>query len=265
MAPSRAAAWSSSTGSTPTGSWPSPGSSPSFMAGLAGVLLAPIYGAFNSERLRHLDGRGHRRRGLGAAAVDAHRRGRGRAHRGGRRPCCRATSRRTASGTRPSCPSLPFLRHRRCAAHPARDAHPRRQSRPARHRSTPRRPRSPPPPRAPSMDRIIRVLWWVLFAAFCVSMLTWMPDDLGDRLQRRPGLLDRPPLHHADHRHGGPALAVPGHPGRASAPSPRPSWPTISGSTCSSAGLIGAAAGGGGRRRAGAPLAAPARAWASPS
>ncbi len=38
----------------------------------------------------------------------------------------------------------------------------------------------PPPPiaattRAPSMDRIIRILWWVLFAGFCVSMLTWMP------------------------------------------------------------------------------------------
>jgi ABC-type branched-subunit amino acid transport system permease subunit len=40
----------------------------------------------------------------------------------------------------------------------------------------------PPPPiaatvRAPTMDRIIRVLWWILFAAFCVSMLTWMPDN----------------------------------------------------------------------------------------
>jgi branched-chain amino acid transport system permease protein len=39
----------------------------------------------------------------------------------------------------------------------------------------------PPPPiaataRAPSMDRIIRVLWWILFAAFFVSMLTWIPD-----------------------------------------------------------------------------------------
>jgi branched-chain amino acid transport system permease protein len=39
----------------------------------------------------------------------------------------------------------------------------------------------PPPPiaaqsRAPSMDRIIRVGWWVLFAGFCVSMLTWIPD-----------------------------------------------------------------------------------------
>jgi ABC-type branched-subunit amino acid transport system permease subunit len=29
--------------------------------------------------------------------------------------------------------------------------------------------------RAPSMDRIIRTLWWVLLAAFCVSMLTWIP------------------------------------------------------------------------------------------
>jgi branched-subunit amino acid ABC-type transport system permease component len=40
----------------------------------------------------------------------------------------------------------------------------------------------PPPPiaattRAPTMDRIIRVLWWVLFAAFCVSMLTWIPTS----------------------------------------------------------------------------------------
>ncbi len=39
----------------------------------------------------------------------------------------------------------------------------------------------PPPPiaattRAPSMDRIIRTLWWVLLAAFCISMLTWIPS-----------------------------------------------------------------------------------------
>ncbi|HEX3795445.1 MAG TPA: ABC transporter permease [Acidimicrobiales bacterium] len=38
----------------------------------------------------------------------------------------------------------------------------------------------PPPPiaavaRAPQMDRIIRRAWWVLLAAFVVSMLTWMP------------------------------------------------------------------------------------------
>jgi len=39
----------------------------------------------------------------------------------------------------------------------------------------------PPPPIAAStrtqgMDRIIRILWWILFAAFVISMLTWMPD-----------------------------------------------------------------------------------------
>ncbi|HEY1831475.1 MAG TPA: hypothetical protein VGG38_14665 [Acidimicrobiales bacterium] len=38
----------------------------------------------------------------------------------------------------------------------------------------------PPPPiaakaRLPQMDRIIRVLWWTLLAAFSVSMLTWIP------------------------------------------------------------------------------------------
>jgi branched-subunit amino acid ABC-type transport system permease component len=38
----------------------------------------------------------------------------------------------------------------------------------------------PPPPtiaklRAPEMDRIIRIAWYVLLAAFIVSMLTWMP------------------------------------------------------------------------------------------
>jgi ABC-type branched-subunit amino acid transport system permease subunit len=39
----------------------------------------------------------------------------------------------------------------------------------------------PPPPiaaasRAPTMDKIIRPLWWVVFAGFCVSMLTWISD-----------------------------------------------------------------------------------------
>jgi branched-chain amino acid transport system permease protein len=28
--------------------------------------------------------------------------------------------------------------------------------------------------RAPSMDRIIRIAWWVVLAAFCISMLTWV-------------------------------------------------------------------------------------------
>jgi branched-chain amino acid transport system permease protein len=40
----------------------------------------------------------------------------------------------------------------------------------------------PPPPiaattRAPTMNRIIRVLWWVIFGAFVVSMLTWIPSS----------------------------------------------------------------------------------------
>ena len=26
------------------------------------------------------------------------------------------------------------------------------------------------------MNRIIRMLWWILFGGFCVSMLTWIPD-----------------------------------------------------------------------------------------
>jgi branched-subunit amino acid ABC-type transport system permease component len=39
----------------------------------------------------------------------------------------------------------------------------------------------PPPPttatlRAPQLSRIIRPAWYVLFAAFCVSMLTWIPQ-----------------------------------------------------------------------------------------
>jgi branched-subunit amino acid ABC-type transport system permease component len=39
----------------------------------------------------------------------------------------------------------------------------------------------PPPPtavssRAPTMDRIIRTLWWVVLAGFVVSMLTWIPS-----------------------------------------------------------------------------------------
>jgi branched-chain amino acid transport system permease protein len=40
----------------------------------------------------------------------------------------------------------------------------------------------PPPPiaattRAPTMNRIIRVAWWAIFAAFCISMLTWIPSS----------------------------------------------------------------------------------------
>ena len=31
-------------------------------------------------------------------------------------------------------------------------------------------------PRAPQLDRVIRILWYVLLAGFIVSMLTWMPQ-----------------------------------------------------------------------------------------
>jgi branched-subunit amino acid ABC-type transport system permease component len=74
----------------------------------------------------------------------------------------------------------------------------------------------PPPPiaakaRLPQMDRIIRVLWWTLFAAFCVSMLTWITPHLGGRVQLRPGLLDRAAVGDAHHRYGRTAIAEPGH------------------------------------------------------
>ena len=77
----------------------------------------------------------------------------------------------------------------------------------------------PPPPiaattRAPTMNRIIRVLWWAIFAAFCISMLTWIPERVGHGLQQRHHLLDRAAVDHADHRDGRTALPVPGHPGR---------------------------------------------------
>jgi branched-subunit amino acid ABC-type transport system permease component len=40
----------------------------------------------------------------------------------------------------------------------------------------------PPPPiaaasRAPTMDKIIRPLWWIFFAGFCISMFTWIPSS----------------------------------------------------------------------------------------
>ena len=144
------------------------------MASLAGVLLAPVFGAFNSDDFVTLTVDGHRRGGVGAAALAADRRRRRRPHRRGRPRCCRATSRRTASGTRPSCPSLPFLAI--VAALLILPGHAQPGLEPG-----PLATIDPPPPpiaattRAPSMDRIIRTLWWVLFAGFFVSMLTWIP------------------------------------------------------------------------------------------
>ena len=64
--------------------------------------------------------------------------------------------------------------------------------------------------RAPSMDRIIRTAWWVLLAAFCVSMLTWIPVTWEGVFNNGLALSIMLPLGHVDHRHGGPAVAVPG-------------------------------------------------------
>ena len=89
-------------------------------------------------------------------------------------------------------------------------------------------------------------------------------QHLGERLQRRPGVLDGLLVHYPDHWHGGPALAGPGHPGRGRSvhrrpvgQSFRPELPT---------GWIGRR---GGRRPrgggAGLRLGQAPPAWASPS
>ena len=147
----------------------------SFMASLAGVILAPVFGAFTSDELRDVDGDGHRRRRLGAAAIDAGRSRRCRPHRrGDDRPRWLHPAEQLHQCRRRSGAALPVSRRR-----PALSSRACATSMPSR---DPMATIDPPPPpiaatdRAPSMDRIIRVLWWVLFAAFCVSMLTWMPD-----------------------------------------------------------------------------------------
>ena len=64
---------------------------------------------------------------------------------------------------------------------------------------------------------------------------------LGHRLQQRLDLLDRAALHHVDHGDGRPALPVPGHAWPGWARSPRPSSPTTSGLNLLVGGLVGAA------------------------
>ena len=121
----------------------------SFMASLAGVILAPVIGAFTSDQLLHLDRDGHRRRGVGAAAIDTDRGGGLGPHRGGDDRDRGATSRPTASSTPMSCPrchscsSSPLCSSfRGCAAWtPAATRWPR---------STPLRPRSRRPPARPA-------------------------------------------------------------------------------------------------------------------
>ena len=189
----------------------------SFMAGLAGVLLAPVFGTFQSDDLRHAHGGGHRGGGLGSAALDAHRRRRRRADRRGQTTPAGLPAHRTACSTRPCVPVAPLLRAGgvRCSSCPACAALDSSRD--------PLATIDPPPPptaaasRAPSMDRIIRVA--VVRAARGLHRLHAHldPQHVGGRLQLRPGAVHRLALHHPDHRHGGADLPVPGHAGRCGA------------------------------------------------
>ena len=146
----------------------------SFMAGLAGVLLAPVFGAFNSEDFVTLT--------VTAIAAAAWALLRSMPIAAGVAVLIGVATTVLQGYIPPDSfwnaavvPSIPFLaiaaallilpgmRNLDASRDPLATIDP------------------PPPPiaasaRAPSMNRIIRVLWWVLFAAFCVSMLTWMPD-----------------------------------------------------------------------------------------
>ena len=146
----------------------------SFMASLAGVLFAPNFGAFSSDDYVTLTVVAIAAAAWALLALPPDRRGRRRVHRRAhhrvaglhldvelllRRASCRPSRSSSSWGPCSSCP--------RCASLDAnRD---------------PLATIDPPPPpiaamsRAPSMNRIIRILWWVLFAGFCVSMLTWIP------------------------------------------------------------------------------------------
>ena len=185
----------------------------SFMASLAGVLLAPVFGAFNSEDYVTLT--------VTAIAAAAWALLRSMPIAAGVGVLIGVLD-HGAAGVHPAEQLL--QRGGRAVAAVLRSWWPRCSSSRACAAWTPSRDPlatiDPPPPpiaattRAPSMDRIIRVLWWVLFAAFCVSMLTWMPIAWATVFNNGLTLLDRAALDHADHGHGGSALAVPGHPGR---------------------------------------------------
>ncbi len=120
----------------------------------------------------------------------------------------------------------------------------------------------PPPPiaaqaRAPSMNRIIRVR---LVDSLCRLLRVHAHVDTGrvdDRLQQRLDPVDRPALHHPDHGHGGPVVPVPGDPGRGGrlhrGPAGQPSRPEPP-----RRGTVGCGPGCRGRGAPRSPLAAPA-------
>src|ERR1700677_4194347 len=112
----------------------------SFMAALAGVLLAPVYGAFNSDEFVTLT--------VTAIAAAAWAMLRSLPIAAGVAVLIGVVTTVLQGYIPPNSfwnaavvPSIPFF-----ASAPA-----------------------------PSMDRIIRSLWWVVLAVFCVSMLTWIP------------------------------------------------------------------------------------------
>src|SRR5580658_914609 len=145
----------------------------SFMAALAGVLLAPVYGAFNSDEFVTLT--------VTAIAAAAWAMLRSLPIAAGVAVLIGVVTTLLQGYIPPNSfwnaavvPSIPFfaiaaallilpgLRNLDTSRDPLATIDP------------------PPVPiaasaRAPSMDRIIRKLWWVVLAAFIVSMLTWIP------------------------------------------------------------------------------------------
>ena len=147
----------------------------SFMAGLAGVMLAPLYAQLQSQDYATLV--------VAAFAAAAWAVLRSMPIAAGGRHRCMGVVDTVLQGylpteqllvTRPSCrPSPSSSWWPRCSSCPgsASSTRPRTPWPP----STPRPPRPRPPCGPRSIDRIIRVAWYVLLAAFIVSMLTWMP------------------------------------------------------------------------------------------
>ena len=185
----------------------------SFMAGLAGVLLAPVFGAFTSDNYVTLT--------VAAIAAAAWALLRSMPIAAGVAVLIGVVTTVLQGYIPPNSffnsavvPVAALPRPGGGPAVPARDAGPRLQPGPAGHHRPAAAADRGPGPGARAWTASSAILWWVVFAGFCVSMLTWIPITWTRRLQQRPGPLHRPALDHADHRHGGPALAVPGHLGR---------------------------------------------------
>ena len=147
----------------------------SLMAGLAGVLLAPALRPAPVPGLRHADGGRLRRRRLGRPALHAHRRPGRRSSWAWPPPCSRATCRPSSVWSSAALSVPPLRRAGGRPAHRARAAQARRRQGPAG-LGRPADARRPPRPCGPRRwTGSSGSLWYVLLAAFVVSMLTWMP------------------------------------------------------------------------------------------